>query len=460
MFTGREKELARLEQMYQENCFQFAVIYGRRRVGKTTLIAQFLKEKPAISYIAVEGTMKENLTGLSRAVMMRNGNHAVYSDFESLFTDLDRLCQTQRLILAIDEYPYLAASYPAISSLLQKHMDTCWKNSSLFLILCGSSMSFMENQILGYQSPLYGRRTAQFKIKPFTFFEARAMLPGFLPEEQAVLYGATGGVPEYLSRIRPACSLDDHLVSLFFDDTGTLFEEPVNLLKQELREPASYHSVISAIAQGGSKLNEIALKAGLESGACSNFMTSLIQLGIVEKERPVTEKENSRKTVYHLLDSMFLFWYRYVRPNITSISMGAGAYVYQSQVKPRLPAFMGTVFETICRQYLYLPNIYPSLPFPFGKLGRWWGNNPKKRREEEIDLAAILDNQILLGECKWRNEKTGAKVLRQLLERGELFSYNEKYYYVFSKSGFEEDARKLSEQYPIRLISFSDMLAE
>lgn len=157
MFTGRKKELKKLESMYREDNFQFAVLYGRRRVGKTTLIAEFIKEKQAISYISIEGTMKENLDGLSHAVMKWRGIDAVHSDFEKLFADIDRICQKKRLILAIDEYPYLAASYPGISSIIQKHIDTCWKDSRLFLILCGSSMSFMENQVLGYKSPLYGR---------------------------------------------------------------------------------------------------------------------------------------------------------------------------------------------------------------------------------------------------------------------------------------------------------------
>ena len=159
MFAGRQKELEKLESMYQEDIFQFAVIYGRRRVGKTTLIAEFLKDKKAISYISIEGTMKENLMGLSQAVLRGIAENTsiedvVYPDFENLFKNIDRLCKEQRVILAIDEYPYLAASYPAISSILQKHIDTCWKNSNLFLILCGSSMSFMENQVLGYKSPL------------------------------------------------------------------------------------------------------------------------------------------------------------------------------------------------------------------------------------------------------------------------------------------------------------------
>lgn len=458
MFAGRKKELKKLESMYAGSDFQFAVLYGRRRVGKTTLIAEFIKNKQAISYISIEGTMKENLDGLSHAVMRWRGIDAVYGDFETLFQDIDRISKKERLIFAIDEYPYLAASYSGISSVIQKHIDSCWKDSRLFLILCGSSMSFMENQVLGYKSPLYGRRTAQFKIRPFTFFEAREMLGGFAPEEQAILYGVTGGVPEYLSRIGNHMSVDENLISLFFDDNGTLFEEPVNLLKQEMREPASYHSVIAAIAGGASKLNEISVKTGLESSACSNFMTSLIQIGIVEKERPVTEKESSRKTIYHLQDSMFLFWYRFVRPNTTAIAMGTGEFLYTEYIKPQINSFMGNIFEDICRQYLYRPDVYQSLPFFFGKLGRWWGMNAAKKREEEIDIVALGEDKMLFGECKWRNGKVDACVMQTLLERGELFACPEKYYFVFSKSGFDAGTDSLAEQFGVRRIAFEEML--
>ena len=264
MFVGRERELKKLNTMYQSNQFEFAVLYGRRRVGKTTLIREFMREKQGVYYISVEGARKENLSGLSKALLAQGGlgqGIAEFQSFEALLEYVDSIALSgERMILAIDEYPYLAASYPAISSLIQSHIDRCWKDSRLFLILCGSSMSFMEEQVLGYKSPLYGRRTAQFKIHPFTFFEARRMLANFEPEQQAVLYGVTGGIPEYLSRINQELDMDENIVQLFFDESGRLFEEPVNLMKQELREPMTYHSIISAIASGASKLNDIATK--------------------------------------------------------------------------------------------------------------------------------------------------------------------------------------------------------
>ena len=456
MFVGREQELRKLNALYQSDHFEFAVFYGRRRVGKTTLIKEFIKDKKALYYMASEGTHTENLAGLSSAVMSFHGGVS-FSSFEDLLIHIDQHCSNERQILVIDEYPYLAASYPAISSLLQRHIDNVWQHSRLFLILCGSSMSFMEHQVLGYKSPLYGRRTAQFKLYPFTYFDARQMLTTFHEEEQAILYGITGGIPEYLSRISHTKSLDDNIIDLFFDESGRLFEEPSNLLKQELKEPASYHSIISAIASGHSRINEIATKTGLETSGCSNQLTTLISLGIVKKEVPITEKENSRRTLYSLCDTMFLFWYRFVRPNLSAISRGAGIAVYENAVKPQLTDFMGRIFEDICVQYLFLPDIYENLPFFIGTIGKWWGTNPHTKSQEELDLMAVFEENALLGECKWKNTPVDKPIVQKLLERGNLFPYRKKWYYIFSKTGFTDAALAYGKDNNVKMIAFEEM---
>lgn len=464
-FVGRDRELKKLDELYREQGFQFVVIYGRRRVGKTMLINEFLKKKRSVYYMAVEGTAKENLSGISKALLAeKNGDFYMpeFPDFESLLSYIDHLCKNadheERLVIAIDEFPYLAASYPAISSMLQSHIDQRWKDSNLFLILCGSSMSFMEEQVLGYKSPLYGRRTAQFKLHPFSYFEARQLLSGFKAEEQAVLYGVTGGIPEYLSRIHNDWSMDDNIKNLFFDESGRLFDEPGNLLKQELQDPSSYHSIITAIAGGASRLNEIATKTGLASSGCSAQIQSLITLEIIKKETPLTEEIKSRKTLYQLEDFMFLFWYRFVRPNLSGIMRGIGETIYDISVKPQLNHFMGYIFEEISKQYLYQPQIYITLPFPAGEFGRWWGNNQKKKRQEEIDIMAENGMEAIFGECKWRNEPVDVEVLETLQERSGLFNYQKQSYMIFSKSGFTTKLQQLaSEEENIRLISFKEM---
>ena len=218
MFVGRERELDKLNRMYHSNQFEFAVIYGRRRVGKTTLIREFMKDKEGFYYMSVEGTGKETLYGISQILLQEKPSVSgmdgiAFNTYEAVMEYIDSLARTgKRIIIAIDEYPYLGASYGAISSMIQSRIDSVWKESQLFLILCGSSMSFMEEQVLGYKSPLYGRRTAQFKIHPFTFFEARRMLAGCEREEQAILYGVTGGIPEYLSRIDKSATASENRI--------------------------------------------------------------------------------------------------------------------------------------------------------------------------------------------------------------------------------------------------------
>lgn len=462
MFVGRKRELKKLNEMYARSSFEMAVFYGRRRVGKTTLINEFCKNKKTIYFVGLESTEKENLRSFSKEVWKiaePNGDMPPFQNFEVLFEYVAKLAEEERIILVIDEYPYLAAAYPAVSSVLQACIDRKMKNGHLFLILCGSSMSFMEHQVLGYKSPLYGRRTSQFKIVPFDFWDARQMLPDFSPEEQAILYGVCGGIPEYLSHIDIRKGIDENLKDLFFDTSGRLFEETSNLLKQELRDPSSYNAVLTAIAGGHSKLNDIATAVGLTTSACSNLLVSLMELGLVQKEYPITEK-TGRKTIYSFSDQMFRFSFRFVKPNISVISAGYGEQLYDSQIKTQIPDFMGTVFEIMCKDWFFHQLGKGTLPFFFSDIGRWWGGNPVTRKQEEIDLAAISDHQIILAECKWRNEVADETVLRKLQEKSILFSYRNKYLYIFSKSGFDDKCQRImNEAENIRLISFENMLS-
>ncbi len=460
MFIGRKKEMEKLNQLYASGKFEFAVVYGRRRIGKTTLITEFCKEKKAVYYMASESTGKENLENFSRAVFEVTApgfDMPAFQSFDALFRYIGQHLQ-ERLILVIDEYPYLAESDRSVSSVLQAYIDQYWKETPLMLILCGSSMSFMEYQVLGYKSPLYGRRTAQFRLQPFTFAETTQFLPGYNKEDQAVIFGVTGGIPEYLSRILPERSLDDNMIDLFFSASGRLFEEPSNLLKQELKNFAIYNAVIGAVAKGRSRLNEIATTVGEETSSCSNQLNALISLGLIKKEVPSTESPTSRKTIYRLKDNMFLFWYRFVSPNISNIERGLGEQVYRHKVKPQISDFMGSVFEKICIQYLYREDVIGKAPFFYGNLGRWWGTDPRSRTQAEIDIVGTEGDSILLGECKWRKEKTDTAVLEKLVGYGDMFPQKDRWYYLFSKSGFDENVLGKAEKDPhIRLIEFKDM---
>ena len=466
MFVGREYELDELNKAYSKNTFQFSVIYGRRRVGKSTLINVFTKGKKSIYFVAIQSTAKENLEILSSQILTTLAPDAPKNPFTSYREAIEYVFEkskTERIIFTIDEYPYLANSDKAISSILQAAIDKHQSDSQLFLILCGSSMSFMEKQVLGYESPLYGRRTSQYKILPFNYLDSSRMLSGFNNEEKIVLYSVTGGVPEYLARVDNALTLKENVYELFFKTSGRLFEEPGNLIKQELKNPETYNAIIAAIASGSSRLNEISTKVGIETSQCSNMMSSLISLGIVKKEYPVTE-ETSKKTIYLLDDWMFIFWYRFIQPELSYIISGLGDKVCDEVFDKYINSHVGRAFEACVKQYMWVALKNDTLPVLFRSIGRWWGKDNRlghsdERKEVEIDFIAHNRKDAIFGQCKWRNIKTCEDVLNELVENSNIFPhFKKKYYMIFSKSNFSDSLKKRSDvENNIILLNVDDM---
>jgi len=455
MFIGREKELSTLKMHYDSESFACIPIYGRRRVGKTRLIEEFVKDKKVIFFTAVEGTFSQNMAILSRAIFFDSTIAPIYDDFQMALDAIFSMAQKEKLVFVIDEYPYFAASRSSVSSVLQYAIDHMLLKTDMLLILSGSSMSFMENQVLGYQSPLYGRRSGQIKLLPENFMVSRGYAPKFSKEEQAIMYGVTGGIPKYLSLFDDEKSLDENLEFQFFNKNNFLFEETSNLLKQELSEPAFYKAIITAIATGGSQMKDIASKTGSDSGVCSVYLKPLIELGIIHREIPIMDKLESRKSIYRLSDGMFRFWYRFVYQNVSLINLDKGGIVFE-RIKSQIPAFMGEVFEKICIEYMWF--IYDKLPFGFQNIGRWWGNNPIKKEQQEIDFIAIdaTNKKAIFGECKWRNEEIGESVIDGLIQKAEMFTFEEKFYYFFSKSGFTKAAMEKANK-KIILVNFAEM---
>lgn len=465
-FYCREDELRKMNRRYEDGSFECVVIYGRRRVGKTALINEFCKNKKTIYFSALKATAAENLSALSKAVYQyEHPNADTYPEFPSFEAALDeigRLGNEERLIFVIDEYPYLAESYSTISSRLQHLIDHVWQNGKIYLILCGSSMSFMQNQVLGYESPLYGRRTAQFKIEPLTYQETAVFHPDFPAELNAYIYGITGGIPHYINKLNVRESLDDALMDNLFDRSAYLFEEPDNLLKQELREPAVYNAVIRAIAEGASKLNEIATKVGLESGPCSKYVSVLTELGLVKKETAITET-STKKTIYMIEDNFFRFWYRFVPQNMSSISAGRFGRAYSKVVKAKLHDYMGLIFEKMCREYLMY--YAEDLPFDLANVGQWWGTDAAAKKEIQIDIVGVpvqeLNKKIteyLIGSCKFKNEKIGMDELHLIEHYADVFGKGRSYFYmIFSLGGFTQELIDYAKENPVKLVSLEDM---
>lgn len=461
MFVGRNQELKKLNQMYASSKLEVAIIYGRRRVGKTTLIAEFCQNRRAIFFAAQESSAEQNLTMLSNAISVAaNGSPAasrLFPSFMDAFMEVAQMAADERLILVIDEYPYLAAAERSISSLLQNFIDHQFKNTQLFLILCGSSMSFMEHQVLGHQSPLYGRRTAQFKLMPFDYRETGEWFSDYSYAEKAIMYGVTGGIPLYLEQFSPTSGVQENLLMHFFEKNAILFEEPATLLKQELREPATYNAIVTAIASGKTKLSEIASAVGMDTGSCTKYITNLITLGIVSRETPVTEL-TTKRPLYLISDQFFRFWFSFMPRNMSAVLSGRMPAIFDMTVGSRLPDYMGLAFEAMCRDYLLYYENDP--PFPIGPIGQWWGTNPHTKKQAQIDVVALsaTDNRCLVGSCKFRNAPVGQDELTLLKEYAQaLGAYQVSCYYLFSKSGFTEGLQEKATREPIRLVTLADL---
>jgi AAA+ ATPase superfamily predicted ATPase len=467
MFVGRERELSVLRERYDSPSFEFVGIYGRRRVGKTSLISQFVRDLPCGYCTAIEDDASANLRLLSRAVHSLANPDAneeiapLYSSFSDAIDAAFAHARTRRCVLVIDEFPYLAKSYPAFPSILQAAIDRNKDESGLFLILCGSSLSFMKEQLLGRNSPLYGRRTAQIELLPFDFFGALRFFDTMSPIDVANIYGMVGGIPLYLRQFDQEKTLSQNVERIFLDPSSMLYEEPNNLLKQEVSKAAPYNAVLSSIAGGASQHNEIATKAGLESNALDYYLKELARIGLVTKEEPVTG-EGRRRAVWQVADRLFKFWYRFVRPRQTLIERGMGPAASQ-HIMNALPEHMGPVFEDICRDWLWKQFAEGSLGFEVTDIGRWWGNDPIERSQAEIDIVALdMGSTMLVGECKWQGATMGADQLRKLDRHARLAGGGPiTRRWLFSREGYTSGCNELARQMDlVRLLTFDEMVSD
>lgn len=462
MFVGREKEMEILNSHYASGKFEFIAIYGRRRIGKTTLITEFCKNKKTIFFPAAETDAKNNLKMLSAAMFACTdpdmANPPSFDSLQQAFGRIAELAERERIVFVIDEFPYLAGSERSVSSVLQNMIDHRFKNTKLMLILCGSSMSFMERQVLGYESPLYGRRTAQIKLLPFRYNDIQKWFPSYTSEELALVYAVLGGVPMYLEIFSKEKTVYQNILGSVMRAGAVLLEEPSNLMKQELREPQIYNAIVTAIAAGRTRLSEISDTVGAESGSISKYIDNLISMGIVKKETPVLS-ENNRKTIYVIVDNFFRFWYSFVQKNMAAILSGNMPKVFNDAVVSHLPEFMGLVFEDMCKDYLAVSD---SAPFTVCQTGQWWGTDPKKKAQVQIDAVALSHDrkEAIVGSCKYRSERVSPNVLYQLKEDAQAMGgkFERIYYYIFSKSGFSASLTDAAEaDSSIRLVSLDEL---
>ena len=458
-FLGREKEILVLEKEYARDG-GFVVIYGRRRIGKTTLIKQFIKSKTAFYFLATKEVESQSMKRFAGVIARTTGNSvlqkAAFSDWLDLFQAVADYKPNEKKVLVIDEFPYLVKVNDSFPSILQNAWDEILKDSNVMLILCGSLISMMKKHALSYESPLYGRRTAQMRIAPLPFttvYENQKL--SF--EEAAEQYSITGGVPKYMEFFSDGQPLYEQIKENVLSKNGFLYEEPNFLLTDEVQVPTNYFSIIKVIADGNHKLGTIAGILGLETSALTPYLKTLSELGFIEKQVPVTERnaEKTRKGLYFISDNFLRFWFRYVYPYKGELELDNTQISLDELDKDFKEKFVAFAYEDICKEIFARLCSDKAIDFTPSKIGSYWLND--KSGNTQIDVMAVdtVNKRLFAGECKYHNQPIDADVYFELVKKvdnsSEIKSAFKGYtviYGVFSKSGFTSRMTDISNSNP------------
>lgn len=445
-FIGRKTELAKLNSEYEHDG-AFVVVYGRRRVGKTTLIKEFIKDKTAFYFLATEELESQSMKRLAGVIGRTTNNgliqKASFADWLDLFQIIADHQPNEKKILVIDEFPYLVKTNPAFPSILQNAWDEILKDNNVMLILSGSLIGMMQKHALSYDSPLYGRRTSQMRLSPLPFSDVyKAFDLSF--DEAVKQYAVTGGVPKYMEFFQDKKELIDQLKEVVLSKSSFLYEEPFFLLRSEALSGVNYFSIIKAIADGNHKLGKIASALSLDTSSITPYLTTLIELGFIEKRTPITEKnpEKSRKGLYFISDNFIRFWFKYVYPYKGELELDNMQIVIEEINKDFTEKFVAFAYEDICKD-IFAKLCKEEISFTSSRIGSYWLNDINN--DTEIDVMAIdtPDKKLFAGECKYHIKPVDAQVYFSLKEKVENNDEIKKaypgfkiIYGVFSKSGF------------------------
>jgi len=448
-FVDRINEIETLENEYRKTDAAFVVLYGRRRVGKTTLINHFCEDKKAIYYLATEENESENRNSFKKLVADAFDNELLaessINSWEPIFKIIASESKRERIVLVIDEFQYLGKANSSFPSIMQKIWDTVLSKSNIMLILCGSLINMMTSQVLNYNSPLYGRRTAQIKLTQIEFSYYHEFNEKLDMDEQIMRYAVTGGVPKYINIFQDEDNVYTAIKKNILSTNTFLYAEPEFLLQKEVSEIGSYFSILKTIASGNHKLGKIATALEVPQTKLTSYLKILIDLDIIEREVPITEEtpEKSKMGLYNIKDNFISFWFKFVYPNKSLLESGRTEFVEEKIRKNLIDNHVSYVYEDICREKTW-ELLSDSLMF--NRLGRWWGS-----KDVEIDIVAYdsYGKDILFGECKYSKSKKGLSVLSALKDKSKDVKWNKtdrnEHFVIYSKNGFSDELLEYAE---------------
>ena len=451
-FIDRKKELEFLNAEYKKQTSSLVILYGRRRIGKTSLIKEFAKNKDVIYFLATEESESQNIEIFQKLVAENLENKLLSSmkveNWEILFKQIVENNTKNKKVIVIDEFQYLGKINTAFPSIFQKIWDEILKDENIMVILCGSLINMMESQTLNYNSPLYGRRTGQIKLKQIPFENYKEFFNYRISEKELIeKYAVTGGVPKYIESFQTKNNIYEEIKTNIMNKQSYLYEEPLFLLRNEVTEVGSYFSIIKSIAAGNRKLGNIASNLSVSPTNLSKYLQTLINLDIIEREIPITESnpEKSKKGQYRIKDNFIAFWFQFIYPNTAFLEIEKDNIVLAKIKENFIDNHVSYVYEEVCKEKMWNLNVEGKLGITFDKLGRWWNN------QEEIDLVGIDSNgkDIIFGECKYyTNKLMDSKIFYQLREKANAVDWNKETrrekYILFSVNGYTDELKKLA----------------
>lgn len=440
-FVNRKKELETLNIEYQREESSFVVIYGRRRVGKTALINHFNEDKDAIYFLAMEENENQNRENFKNIVAKHLDNNLLLNARVDRWEDIFEVIQNRaekekRLVLVIDEFQYLGKANKAFPSIMMGIWDNILSKSNIMLILCGSLINMMTSQVLNYDSPLYGRRTAQIKLKQVAFKHYYEFNDSFTENQLIERYAITGGVPKYIELFGSNKDIYDAIQKNIISKNAFLYAEPEFLLQKEVSEVGSYFSILKVIAGGQHKLGKIASALNVQQTSLTKYLNVLTDLDLLERQVPITEEspEKSKLGLYYIKDNFIKFWFQFVYPYRSMLESEQEEYVMDKIKQSFIENHVSYVYEDICREKVW--SVLGD-KVSFNRVGRWWGSG-----DVEIDIVAYdsMGKDILFGECKYSKNPKGMDVLESLKEKATYVTWNRdsrnEHYCIFSKSGY------------------------
>jgi len=421
VFLNRGRELSHLLERYENDSAEFVVLYGRQRVGKSELIDQFLHSATGIHLVAREESKHLQLRRFSADLsayfkdpfLQKNG----FSDWDSFFEYLIQHA-TDRVVIAIDEFPYLVKEDTSLPSMLQEYWDRRLKKTRIYLILSGSSISMMESATMEYGSPLFGRRTGQILLHPLRFIHVLDYIGDM--KKAVELYAVFGGTPAYIMAADPEWDILKNIEEKVMREDSFLFRDVEFVLRAELVEPRYYFSILFSLAGGNHRIGLICNDTGLSKSIVNKYLSILIDLKLVHRCIPVTEGHKSRQGLYFLSDNLFDFWFSFVNPHLDMLERGNAPLVMDQSVRPQFARYVGKHFEAMVMDLFDHINGDGILPFVFTRIGSWW------HRGEEIDIVCLAENpyRILFCECKWQDGVDAAEVYAGLRRKAPLVSWH------------------------------------